>query len=297
MCDAVVRFIEARDRTLRADVTRPEDAGGDAQVDLCLRLGSQRYAIEHTRIEAFPSQVRADQQFAELIVPVKAALSGTLHGDAVYDLHLPLDCDLGRKSAGLRQAQDALGRWVREVAERLSESDGDDFAAVRHPERGHSCASGKPAGFPYEVALHRWARSRLTRGEPGSLDVARVAPEDLESARKVRVRKALEDKCPKLGRCKIGGARTVLVLESSDLPLSNAVLIREVLAPALDERQDVPDEVYLVETESDHWFVYLLAVDGECARVGAASVMEVPEGDLLDLRRVARDGRRPAQVA
>ena len=57
----------------------------------------------------------------------------------------------------------------------------------------------------------------------------------------------------------------------------------------------VPDEVYLVETESNLWCVYLLAVDGECVPFGAANVMEIPEGDLLDLRNVARDGGRPAQ--
>ena len=232
-----------------------------------------------------------------MIVPVKAALSGTLPSDAVYDLHLPFDCGSGGKSAGFREAQEALIRWVRAMAQRLTVGDWDTLPAVRHPQRGYRRVCGSPTRFPYEVTLHRWARSRLTRGEPRSLAVVRVAPEELESARKVRVRKALEDKCPKLGRCKIGGSRTVLALESSDLPLSNAVLIRKVLAPALDERQDVPDEVYLAETESDPWCVYLLAVDGECQPVGAPEVMECAERDLVDLSAIMHAGRRPASDA
>ena len=32
----------------------------------------------------------------------------------------------------------------------------------------------------------------------------------------------------------------------------------ETLVPALDEREDAPDEMYLVETETDTWCVYLL---------------------------------------
>ena len=197
--------------------------------------------------------MRADHQFAQLMGPVKAALSGTLPGDAVYDLHLPLNCGLGKKSAGLREAQGALMRRGRAMAERLTDGDPDTCSVVRLPQRGYSRVTGKPTSFPfpYEINLHRWARSRCTQCEPGALDVARVAPEDLGSAREERLRKALEDKCPKLERCRQEGARTVLALESGDLPVSNSVLIGEALARALHGREDAPDEVYLVETVSD----------------------------------------------
>ena len=183
------------------------------------------------------------------------------------------------------------------MAERLTHGDPDTGSVVRLPQRGYSRVTGKPTSFPYEITLHRWARSRFTRDEPGTVDVARIAPEDLGSAREERLRKALEDKCPKLERCRQEGARTVLALESGDLPLSNSVLIGEALARALHGREDAPDEVYLVETVSDLWFVYLLAIHGECEPVGVAGVMECAEGELLDLSRVLLAGRRPASDA
>ena len=64
---------------------------------------------------------------------------------------------------------------------------------------------------------------------------------------------ALRRKCPKLQRCKEGGARTVLVLESDDIALTNHVLVGECLAALLPERADLPNEIYLVETELDSW--------------------------------------------
>ena len=102
-----------------------------------------------------------------------------------------------------------------------------------------------------------------------------------------RLRRALKEKCPKLDRCKAAGARTVLVLESNDLPLSNSVDIREAAVSALAERDDAPDEVYLVETVSTTWFVYPLAVDGVYCPIGFADIADFSSDDLVDLHAVA----------
>ena len=190
VCDAVVRFLERRERQLRIDVVRPDAAGRASQVDFRLRLGTQVYAIEHTQIEAYENQVRSDRHFVQLVRPVKAKLSGTLPGDAVYDLHFPVETGLGKKSPDLTRAQGALVRWVREAAVQLHASDTAVSEDTVNPELHHRSLTSRPSGIPYEVALHRRRRSRLTRGEPGSLDVARVAPEDLEPSRAERLRRS-----------------------------------------------------------------------------------------------------------
>ena len=292
-CDAVVRFLEGRERQSRVDVVRPDAAGRASQVDFKVSLGAQVYAIEHTQIEAYENQVRSDRHFAQLVGPVKAELSGTLPGDAVYDLHFPIETGLGKKSPDLSRAQWALVHWVRGKADELDARDIAVSADAPYPAQHHHSVSETPTGFPYEVTLHRVRRSRMTRGEPGSLDVARVAPEDLSVPRLERLRRALQAKCPKLKRCKDGGARTVLVLENNDLPLSNSVLIRGALVPALDARDDAPDEVYLVATLSTVWFVYPLAVDGEYWPIGSVDVLDFSEDDLVDLRDVALVGSPP----
>ena len=293
VCDVVVRFLERRERQPRTGVLRPETSGRDSQVDLQLMLGSQVYAIEHTQIEAFEHQVRSGRHFGELIGPVKTALSDPLPGDAVYDLHFPIETGLGKKSSDLIRAQRALVHWVRENAALLHAWDGEICAEETYSGLHHLTVSGRPSGFPYEVTLHRRTRSRLTRDEPGFLDVLRVLPGDFESWRVARLRRAIQAKCPKLRQCKEDGARTVLVLESNDLRLSNSVLIREALVPALDERQDAPDEVYLVETTSRAWAVYPLVAGGELLPIAPVDFMEFSEGDLVDLCDVSPVASEP----
>ena len=100
----------------------------------------------------------------------------------------------------------------------------------------------------------------------GILRCARYAPdnEELKAGRAERLRKALRCKCPKLQHCQEDGARTVLVLESDDIALTNHVLVGECLAVLLPERTDLPDEIYLVETEVKFWAVCCMKFDTEC---------------------------------
>ena len=52
------------------------------------------------------------------------------------------------------------------------------------------------------------------------LGAKRRAPDDIEVLRSKRLKQALRKKCPKLQDCKEEGARTVLVLESDDIALT-----------------------------------------------------------------------------
>ena len=290
VCDAVVRVLEFRERQRRTDVVRPDSAGRASQVDFRVRLGAQVYAIEHTQVEAYENQVRSDRHFTELVGPVKAELSGTLPGDAVYELHFPADTGLDKHSSELCRAQATLVQWVRLKADELHARD-TDFSPDE-PSFGpyHQSVSQKPPGFPYKVTLHRTRPSRFAHGGPGSLDVTRIVPEGLEASRADRLRRAIGAKCPKLHRCKADGARTVLVLESSDLALTNPVLVCGPVIRELSQRDDVPDEVYFVQTFSTDWHVFSLTVEGVYPPTGFYGIPKFPEVDLLDLCDVASAG-------
>lgn len=54
-------------------------------------------------------------------------------------------------------------------------------------------------GVPFPVSLHRIAAPAIFRGR---LDVLHLAPDDLEPAREERIRKACDDKYPKLAAWK-----------------------------------------------------------------------------------------------
>ena len=85
-------------------------------------------------------------------------------------------------------------------------------------------------------------------------------------------------------RAGVQGARTVLVLESDDIALTNQLLVRMQLSELITERSDVPDEIYLVEIETRSWVVYSMRVgDAGSFDEEPASFSEFDEADLVDL--------------
>ena len=117
---------------------------------------------------------------------------------------------------------------------------------------GHTCRyRGTPPSFPYEIELVRTTHWKSAPRFNGKLPVARLSPDNVEAKRKSRIEAALDRKCPKLLRCMREGVRTVLVLENADFFLSNDMLIRECLLDLIQDRDDLPNEIYLVETSLD----------------------------------------------
>ena len=75
-------------------------------------------------------------------------------------------------------------------------------------------------------------------------------PGDQESARRQRINTALAKKLPKLGAAKAEyNAESVLVLESDDIALANAFVIRDAVRLELEQYPDAPDTIYFVETD------------------------------------------------
>ena len=87
-CDAVVKLLEDRTGQKRTAVRRPQKDRIGPPVELRLRLGAQKYAIEHTRLETFPEQVRTDgnldlpRQLKEPVIQCVCMRVGGGHGNA-----------------------------------------------------------------------------------------------------------------------------------------------------------------------------------------------------------------------
>ena len=289
--DAVVQILERREGQKPTDLRRPEKDGCGPPVDLRLRLGSREYAFEHTQIQPFRERVRSDAQFNELIESVESAVSGGLPGSAKYRLVLPANPHLGVPGEKLSEKRRDLMACVRENAQCLHDRATDDAPrGLSHHSLG-DLISGKPPGFPFEVALVRWAHSSLSPCDYGVLKVARVPPENLEQLRYESLRRDLDRKCPKLQLCKEEGARTVLVLEAEDI-LTDSHLVAEQLAPLLKGRTDSPDEIFVVETLDDPWQVWPMKCDDQfwsawiCLPPGA----QVHTDDLTDLTACSHRG-------
>ena len=141
VCYAVVRrFLDARERMLRAEVVRPETLGDAAQVDLQVRIGSQVYAVEHTRMEAFPNQARADRQFTEVIGSVEAARPKRCRAMRCTTCSCLLTVALAgnRTDCAWRRRRSS---GVCALAERLTDGDCDAFPAS---PRGRNTTAGPP---------------------------------------------------------------------------------------------------------------------------------------------------------
>ena len=250
-CDAVLSLIEARVGIERTRVHLPDH--GDRvrrRIDVCAELGGERYALEHTRIEPFEGETRTGVFFSEFVEPVQERLSGALPGPARYDLVFPLDPTIAKRKGAVPKAQTALIDWVTAQAPALYEE-------AQSAPRLSAVAKQSLQHLPYPVRLRCTALATQPSQSPaGRLLCSRWYDDQLLIKQRVdRLRKALADKCPKLECCKNRGAKTILVLESDDMALSNSVIAREALDNASEGRTDLPDEIYLVETDFDQWVV------------------------------------------
>ena len=280
-CDAVVRLLEQRTGQKRTNVRRPEMDHIGPPVEIRLNLGTQDYAIEHTHIEAFPGQIRTEAEFGRFINPVVEELSGTLPEPGAYHLYFPTDARIGVRADELERVQSDLKAWVREHSQRLQEENPHRPTRERNPRGFDGQYRAKPPGFPYEVTLRRESHWSLSPRHDGILLVARIAPEDVEAQRAARLARALERKCPKLWQCKQEGSCTILILEDDDICLSNYALIEDGLAGILAARQNLPDEIYLIETAVDPWTVRLMKREEDCSRAG--DWIEFLAHDLTDM--------------
>ena len=287
-CDAVVRYIEQRTGETRAAIRRPETEGIGPPVDLRLRLGVWEYAIEHTQIEAIPGFIQAGEEYMQFIGPVIDTLSGALPEPGAFTLHFPIDTNLGVKLPDLARIRRDFIAWIQAKAHCLCERNRERLEQERPSPRSLDSIEAKPPGFPYPVRLSIGVAHPASKR--GTLRCGRYAPhdEELKAHRAERLREALRRKCPKLQRCKEDGARTVLVLESDDIALTSHDLVGECLAVLLPERTDLPDEIYLIESELEFWTVHCMKLDTECWPVEhLAEPMEFHVDGLIDLSETA----------
>ena len=269
VCDAVLRMLEQRAGILRADVRLPEKNGIGPAVELRVKVGTQEYAIEHTEIEAFEKQIKTGVVFQEVSQFVERELSGTLPGPASYRLVFPIDISLPGKRNERARALSGLCQSIRMTAQRLHERNQGNLDHWSSPYRSEDGIQWTPTGFTHSIRLDRWPNASRIGQHPGSLRTLRAVGDDLEDLRTTRLLRALRTKCPKLHSCRAEGARTILVVESDDVALTNCNLVAAALvdlSKRLTGELQFPDEIFYVETYTDRWVVWPIKYDAEYQR-------------------------------
>ena len=203
---------------------------------------TERFALEHTRVESFPKQIAKGKRFTQLFRPLESELverlpgAFFLTGDA-QETRVPTE-----QHTPIRQA---LSAWMVEIAASLEPED-------EVGPSGNCELTDNPPGVPFQVTLHRDSR----RGS--KLLVMQTRPSDLTDLRRKRIREAMNRKCPKLLQEKLGGRTSILVLESNDVTLANRRAVTEAVVAELRTRSDAPDIVFVARTGIRPWNAWLI---------------------------------------
>jgi hypothetical protein len=158
----------------------------------------------------------------------------------------PVHPTAGRKRAthaGLRQR---IIEWAREAASQLHEECPERLSADWLPHGYEGERQTEIDGLA--LSLRRVVRPSESCKHDGALWLYRIVGEDVEEQRLVRITTALQKKLPKLRECRSEGDTTILILEYSDIALTNQIVVGEALEQALQEQDDWPDYIFLADT-------------------------------------------------
>ena len=261
-CDAILRFLERYTGKTRSDMSRPETdktVPEDRRVDLLLNLGAQKYAIEHTRIGLSKNEIRNNIRFTRRYDYIKKRISDSLPGPAYYVLEIPVDFRLPPDRKQRERELDELVEWIQLSAPYLQEMVARRLKQTGSPDRTVVSLTVTQLKFGCDINLLRVPYATLAGRKPGSFSIWPVHPDDNDTnlLHPERLQQAFADKCPKLHKYKEDDVRTVLILEGADLPLARDVHIGHQLHAIIMARTDVPDEIYLVETDSSLWWLVM----------------------------------------
>ena len=119
-CDAVTCSLEAITGTMRTRAHSPEDDKIGPTVDYAFNLGDQKFALEHTIVEAFDRQIHTGVKFANLIAPISAALDHHMPLPGMYYLAFPIDpCRELKVNNIPPEVQAGIIEWVKTRAVEL----------------------------------------------------------------------------------------------------------------------------------------------------------------------------------
>jgi hypothetical protein len=226
-CAAVRRFLSKRIGERLSIEARPDREVRNAPaVEEVWRSTSHGYAVEHTRIEAFEEQIQDGADFQRLVDPLQQLFAGVVPGR--FTAWIPFGV-ASRSGVGLDAARQEIARLIAARVNTLR----DGETVVLRSDR-----------LPYDVRL------RKRHSKESRVFFGRWIDGLADDARAQRIGRALDQKIPKLrAAAEAYALKSVLILESDDIALSNAIDIGQAFKRALEGRREVPDLVILVETE------------------------------------------------
>jgi hypothetical protein len=259
-CDAILRYLEAREDAARSNIRWPEEEHHPGPVELVCNIGSQLYALEHTGIEPFEGLVKLNNEAERVFGPIEAALEPVVPDGEVWELSLPVLGLQGRPSREVRRVQVALTEYIKSTAPTLQKRLYADYRKAPPPVN--------IANVPFPVSLYR---SEVPTDVPGFKRLIikhNVAGDTVtrEAHRQERIERACStNRFDKLAVWKErAGARTILILENPDIFTTNTASVANAYLSIAASRSIKPDEAYLFDTsDRTEWFLWPLQIDDQ----------------------------------
>jgi hypothetical protein len=241
VCEKVLAVIKSRWGIEISCISYPDEENRNEEaVDMQVEHSKGTIVLEHTRIESYTNQIAESKWAKELFEPIKIALKGKLPIHSKFEL-----CVDSNDLSGARNKKDIqkiLTEWIVRTAPTLQLPSEAPLHMVRT----------MLSGVPFEITLCRW------EGDKGKFSYPLFAPDELENERLKRIKKALDEKCPKLMKARNQDGNSILLLESNDICLANHSSISKALNSVLKECKNVPDTILLIKTEIKPWNLWIL---------------------------------------
>lgn len=226
--------------------------------DAILAGGGTQYAVEHTSLDSYLHQRLDTARFREVLASLEQRLKGKLPD------HIDVDIPVHAVPAGLewQELSQLIESWFLANLDSLPY---DRRIEVRVPD------------VPFVLG----ARRERAAG-PGSLFGMRVAPIDLREQRVQVLVERIRAKSAVLSRYRAQGFRTVLIIESDDIALTNREEIFEDFQEAAKAQHPTDiDDAFLVETDTLPWCLTPLKTVDEIMLAAQPSWPTAPGYPLL----------------
>jgi len=270
-CDAILRILEEREGAVRSPLIFPEKEHHSAPVELVCTIGTKRFALEHTKLEAYREQIRDGVHFTDGLELLETELKNRLPNDGWFTLIVPANSFQGLSPSKVKKIRQIISAWVIQTAPlmKLSQREFDE-------------KTQNIIGVPFPVTLEAIAGPAESSGR---LKIARFAPPNIEALRSRQISIALAKKLPKLEAWAQLGSQTVLILESEDLALTNHGWVLKGLKHDLSGQSFRPDRIFFVYAVGSTWLVQTLLADGQFpnSRIDWWPYREFQPTDMADL--------------
>ena len=247
VCDVIIQHLEAREGKQRRNLRLIEKHHA-SPVEMVCNIGDELYAFEHTCIEPFEGHAQLQAEAELHFGPICEAF--TVVPSEVLELHIPAKAMQGMKKAQIHKTQQVIIEWIKKTAPTLPLKRYSDYIGGIKPT--------KLEGLDFEMRLFRF-ESVIPAGR---FQVVHIVQEDKGQARTERIKRSCEKKFPKLAAWKKDeGAKTILIFEDDDIQLTNPVIVAETFLPLAANREDKPDETYMVGTCMNPWWMWPILID------------------------------------